>query len=164
MKSINPVFFVLFSISSFGQLSNSDSSNGDKVPLLTHRPGGVFESKIDSIAVKSKCYFIAGSSGGFSGKTVQYYFLNDGNIYRSENLTKKDSLIKKLSKKETKTVFKKLKALQLEKINLDHPGNMTYFIEEHIEGKVSSIKWGGKSAEVPPEVGAFYKYITDLVN
>src|SRR3982750_3489246 len=106
----NPIFFLLFTITSYGQAINTDTLN------------------IDSIAAKSKCYLVTGSGGGFSGQVIQYYVLSNGNVYKSESLKKENSLLKTLSKKETKSVFKKLKELHLEKVNFNHPGNMSHFI------------------------------------
>jgi hypothetical protein len=145
MKTIFPFFLVLISISALGQTTKTVST------------------EMDSIAAKSKCYFVAGSSGGFSGQVTRYYFLSDGNVYRTESLMKKDSLIRHLTKKETKTVFKKLKALHLEKTEFNHPGNMTYFIEQNKKGKVSTVKWGDSTKETPADISAFYKYIMDLI-
>jgi hypothetical protein len=146
MKTFYPVFFVLLSISAFSQTAKTTST------------------EVDSIAAKSKCYFVAGSSGGFSGQVTKYYFLSDGNVYRTESLMKRDSLIRHLTKKEAKTVFKKLKALHLEKIDFNHPGNMTYFIEQTKKGKASMVKWGDNSKETPADVSEFYKYIMDLIS
>jgi hypothetical protein len=146
MKTFYSLVFILSALSSSGQVLNSDSIN------------------IDSIAAKSKCYIVTGSSGGFSGQIVQHYFFSDGNIYRSESLGKKNSWVKKLSKKETKIVFKKLKALHLEKVDFNHPGNMTYFIEQHKNGIVNSIKWGDNKVQLPSDITTFHRYLMDIIS
>ena len=146
MKAFNPLFFLLFTITSQAQEIKSDTLN------------------IDSLAAKSKCYLVAGSGGGFSGQVVQYYVLSNGDVYRTESLTKESSLHKKLSKKETKSIFKKLKELHLEKMDFNHPGNMSYFIEQHKKGNVSSVKWGDNKTETPPEVSSFYKFLMEKIS
>ena len=77
---------------------------------------------------------------------------------------KKDSLIRHLTKKETKTLFKKLKALDLEKTDFNHPGNMTYFIEQTKKGKAILVKWGDGSIDTPAHILSFYQYTMDLIS
>jgi len=146
MKAFNSLFFILFTVTSYAQTTKSDTLN------------------IDSIAAKSKCYLVAGSGGGFSGQIIQYHVLNNGNVYRSESLKKESSLFKTLSKKEAKSIFKKLKELHLEKIDFNHPGNMSYFIEQHKKGNVHSVKWGDGAMPAPAEVSSFYKFLMEKIS
>ena len=118
---------------------------------------------IDSVAAKSKCYMVAGSGGGFSGQVIQYYIFSTGDVYRTKSLSKESTLFMTLSKKQTKNIFKKLKALQLEKMDFNHPGNMTYFIEQHKKENVHTVKWGDNAAQVPSNVSAFYKELMDTI-
>ena len=146
MKLILIVFSIFFSTAAYCQETKSITVN------------------IDSITGKSQCYIIVGSGGGFTGQVIKYFLLGNGNVYQSNSLIKESSWIKRLSKKETKSVYKKLDALQLDKMNFKHPGNVSYFIEKHGKDKVNSVTWGDNTNTVPAEVDSAYQFIMTKVS
>ena len=119
---------------------------------------------MDSLTAKAKCFFVIGSGGGFTGQEVKYYVFSSGQVYREDKLAKKSVLVKTIPKNEVKGLFKKLKSLNLEKMDFKHPGNMTYTLEKHSKGKEHTITWGDRAAATPPEVADFYKMVMEKIS
>lgn len=97
-----------------------------------------------------------GSGGGFTG-AVDEFILNGSGTLKSIKPFAKDTLIlKTLTKKDTKAIFKKLESKSISEIKLDVPGNMTNFITFSKAGKIiQKYQWAQGSA-VPNEISELF--------
>lgn len=115
-----------------------------------------------SISERNSCYFIVGSAGGFTGQSLRYYFFKDGSVYKQINTASELDRVRTISKKEVKKLFRELKSLQLKKTSFNHPGNITYSIEQHFKSEVASVAWGDSSVPVPASLKNFYRAAMDF--
>ncbi|MFN8353566.1 MAG: hypothetical protein U0Y10_03920 [Spirosomataceae bacterium] len=98
---------------------------------------------------------IVGSGGGFSGTGKEYILLENGTLYRRE--TPKDTTykVRVLFRSTAKKYFDKLAKLNVSKRKFNHPGNMSYYVTDHVSDKKSyTVTWG--SAVPPKDIKAFY--------
>ena len=70
-----------------------------------------------------------GSSGGFTQQTMVYKLLSNGQLSKSDDITKESVLLKQLKKSQTKKIFGQVYTLGLDTLNLNSPGNMSNFIQ-----------------------------------
>jgi hypothetical protein len=105
-----------------------------------------------------------GSGGGITGIWNEYTLQPDGQI--SVKNSKVDTLQKvvKLSKSDTKMIFKKASELKLDTLKLDSPGNMSYFVKFSDKDKFDyKVLWGGEKTP-PDSVKKFYKDFMGFVS
>jgi hypothetical protein len=107
-----------------------------------------------------KVYLTFGSGGGFTGKVIKYYMLEDGTIYTKSG----DEIIKlgKATKQMSTQVFANYESLGLHKINLNEPGNKYSFIERSNEGEKNAIMWG-KSSLDNSNVETYFSILMNIV-
>jgi exopolysaccharide biosynthesis protein len=111
---------------------------------------------------KSKIIF--GNGGGFTGQVNAYVLLENGQLFSSNSLTNETKELKVLKKKELKTLFKNMEALQMEKRTLDNPSNMYQFLEFVKEGKIHKYQWGNlKDKPEFEDVGKMYEQLIGLL-
>lgn len=104
-----------------------------------------------------------GDGGGFTGAVTEYILLENGQLYRFNSMEKDTVEIGKLKKKETKSLLMEVKALNLDKINIQEPGNMYYFISMKNGDKIYKITWGSATYTIDPKIEAFYKKLMNTV-
>lgn len=87
-----------------------------------------------------KTFLTFGSGGGFTGRVIKYYLLEDGTIYTKNG----DEIIKvgKTPKQMSKQVFVNYEKLGLSTSNVNEPGNRYSFIERNSGKNKSTIMWG----------------------
>jgi len=121
-----------------------------------------FSQKYSSTNLPDK-QLVFGSGGGASGQVKKYILLENGQLFSYNSLKKKTKEIKKANKEEAAKIFADLKALDLEKMNFNHPGNMTYFIRKKEGVDETEVRWGSPDHQEPAEIKEFYKRLTALV-
>lgn len=92
-----------------------------------------------------KKYLKFGTGGGFTGKVLTYYILEDGSVYTKigEEVTK----IGNAGKQMTTQVFANYETLGLHKVSLNEPGNKYSFIEKSNGEEKNMIQWGKEPLE-----------------
>lgn len=106
---------------------------------------------------------IFGSGGGITGAIDMYILLDNGQLFHSNSLTGENEELEKLSRKETKTCFKKLEAIQLDSIDFNHPGNRYYFLEEIKGDKKHRVTWGSNDHEVSEACQELYNQLRTVL-
>ena len=106
---------------------------------------------------------IFGRGGGISGEVNTYTLLENGQVFYNNSLTKENSEIKSLSKKEAISCFQKMDSLKLSEMNFDHPGNLYYFLEEVNGEERYRVTWGSNDYEVSSECKDFYKELRTTI-
>ncbi len=97
-----------------------------------------------------------GSGGGFTGAVDEYILNGNGTLKSIKPFAKDTVLLKTLSKKETKAIFKKLESKSLRNLKLDAPGNMTNFITVNKSGKIIHKYQWSQGATVPNEINELF--------
>lgn len=105
-----------------------------------------------------------GSGGGFAAAYNEYLFLENGQVFYFNSLTKESKELKTLAKKEAKKIYKNLASLNLAHYAINKSGNMNYYIRE-VKGKNQwEVKWGTDLTEVPEELKQFYKTLQSKIS
>lgn len=86
---------------------------------------------------RTKIYF--GHTGGFTNIEIKYLLLDNGTLFRitPEGPEKAG----KLSRPVRETIRESLQTAGFESMNVNEPGNMTYFIRVEKPGSVHEVKW-----------------------
>jgi len=93
--------------------------------------------KLLSDDATDKIYF--GNYGGFTNIPMDYVLFEKGQLYKIKN----DSLLKvhKISTAQNRDLEGLLKNTELEKLVLNEPGNITYYIKVVKSGSEHTYKW-----------------------
>jgi hypothetical protein len=84
-----------------------------------------------------------GSSGGFTGMTMEYLIKQDCKVYKS--ISDELHLINQLRKSEIARIEKQIEELNFEKLELNEKGNMTYFIELQTSTFKNRVMWSDQT-------------------
>jgi hypothetical protein len=114
--------------------------------------------KLLSDTSAERIYF--GKSGGFTNIPMSYVLIDNSYIFRVE----KDNYIpvRKLNRKEVIAINQQREEANLEKLTLNEPGNMTYYIRVVKESFEKEIKWTDTSTN--EQVKDLYKALIITVN
>jgi hypothetical protein len=90
---------------------------------------------------KDRIYF--GKTGGFTNIPMEYVLFEKGQLFKMEN----DSLLKvrKLGMKQIKSLDSLLAKAELDTLDLNEPGNITYHIKVVKSGSEKEVKWSDAS-------------------
>jgi len=97
-----------------------------------------------------------GSGGGFTGAVDEFILNGNGTLKTIKPFVKDTVLLKTLSFKDTKAIFKKLESKSFSNLKLDAPGNMTNFITFSKAGKVLQKYQWSQGATVPNEINELF--------
>jgi hypothetical protein len=100
-----------------------------------------------------------GNYGGFTNSSVDYILIDNAMIFKSD----KNDLtpVVKLNRQQTRSIQELVSKTGIEKLELNEPGNMTYYIRVVKPGLEKEIKWSGTS--VNPDVTDLYNSLMSLL-
>ena len=105
-----------------------------------------------------------GNEGGFTGKATTYKILEDGRSFYQGPRDKAFALADKLDKKVVTQLFSSFNDLGVMDLELNDPGNLTYFIHvDRPEKLKKSFKWGAEIKPVDPKIKALYMNMIHMV-
>jgi len=123
----------------------------------------VEEVKSD-ITPKGKRYAV-GQGGGFTGDYSEYILAEDGKVYKYDFKYDREVFYKELGKADLIYFMDKIEALGLDGIDINQPGNMSYYIEIRVNNtSVNKITWGANSYYPPIELVKFHKELFSKLN
>lgn len=99
---------------------------------------------------------IVGNEGGFAGTTNEYYVFENGQLFSYNSRQSTKVQLKPIDKKTVKQMFANYDNLGFSSMELEDPGNMTYYLKMESGDKKHQIRWGGVNEEVPPVVKKYY--------
>ena len=99
---------------------------------------------------------IFGSSGGFAGKTTKYKLYEDGSLFQLTN-NKSFVPMNPLDKNLAGQFFSNFNTLGFDRVDLDDPGNMTYFIIVQVGDRKKKLAWGGMNKDMPDDLETYYR-------
>ena len=99
-----------------------------------------------------------GEYGGFAGSFHEYVWLPNGQVFERKKFNGNFEPLKSIDA----SVFRQFSSLfhkaPLAQLDLQDPGNMSYFIRLVVDGQEKlNIVWGGENISVDPLVKAIYK-------
>ena len=100
-------------------------------------------------------HVLIGQGGGFTGEYETFKINSLGEIFKLEETDGSFSKTGSLDVGQTKSLFKDLKALEIEKMELHQPGNISFYIQIPVEGGVKKITWS-EETEVDENLTTFY--------
>ncbi len=105
-----------------------------------------------------RLYF--GKYGGFTNIPVDYSVIDGRHVFKIEN----DKYIPSapVSTRQWKEIKNLIASAGLYQLQLNEPGNMTYYIRTTINGTEKEIKWTDQTKN--PEVWQLYKALNSLLN
>lgn len=107
---------------------------------------------------------VFGSGGGFTGQVTEYHLDTEGNLKMIESLAGNETTMGKVKKSDLKKIFSALSALNLAEMEINHPGNMTYFIKEINKEASNEVIWGSEDYTVPDELQGLYDLLIASMN
>ena len=108
-------------------------------------------------APTAESFFIIGSGGGVTGKYTQYKVFEKGSVELYDFKSKKYIPYSTLSMSLNEKLWTELQALNLSKMNIDQPGNYTYYIEIEAPAGRHKVKWSDEFEGTPPELKQFFR-------
>jgi hypothetical protein len=100
----------------------------------------------------SAVYF--GSGGGFTGAVTEYLLCENGQMFVNNSLEDKWKKLESISKKEANELFENTLLLDWKTLELNDPGNFSYFIRLKNREVDKKIVWGGSAP--PADIQLLY--------
>jgi hypothetical protein len=121
-------------------------------------PGGIImivlscmsPEKIFNNPDAEKLYF--GNFGGFSNQSMDYVLIDHSRIFKIEQ--NDFSMVTRLDKHQVGELNELLQSVDIERMELNEPGNMTYYIRLVKPGLEKEIKWSDQTQY--PQVNQLY--------
>lgn len=106
---------------------------------------------------------VFGKGGGMVGSVDTYALLQNGQLFHTNSITKTPKELKGISTIESKELFLRMDALNLEQMDINHPGNVYYFLEDVGPNRTSRIVWGSTEHEIDTASKELYDHLIALV-
>ncbi|MDA3929089.1 MAG: hypothetical protein PF541_09025 [Prolixibacteraceae bacterium] len=100
-----------------------------------------------------------GNSGGFTNNTMEYLINGDGAIFKVQENEK--LYVKSLKKKDLKKLKESFLENDFKNIELNHPGNLSYFIAVKSIDYKNTIKWSDSNDSEKAEL--LYKNLLSTI-
>lgn len=110
----------------------------------------------------NKPFITIGNGGGFTGAISTFYLMEDGSLYRTGFDDTSFVFIGALENNLSDQMFTNYKSLNLDKIELDEPGNRYYFLSINDNGKEKKLLWGKNKID-NKNITIYHKNLMDLI-
>ena len=97
-----------------------------------------------------------GSEGGFAGTTAENYIFENGQFYSYESKNGALQELGTIEKTVVKQLFDNFTTLGFDKLELNDPGNLSYYIKMKTGEEEKVIRWGGMNEETPPLLKQYF--------
>lgn len=104
-----------------------------------------------------------GSGGGFTGMYKHYTLFKNGQLFKKEGKEEQFTAMKAADRNQVTQVFKNYQVLNLAEVEIDEPGNMTYYIAYKDKEGEHKMTWGGTNKQAAQEVKLFYQLLNQIV-
>ncbi len=106
---------------------------------------------------------IFGKGGGFTGKVKEYCLMSDGSLFKDSNIKEDMSKMDPIDKERANQIFDAYKALKLNQLDLDSPGNNYSYIIMRNGNSEHKLQWGSQNAKPSKEVKIFFSNLQHLM-
>lgn len=101
--------------------------------------------------------YAIGKSGGFNGEVIEFILNENGKVYKYDYRYDREYFYKDLEKVDLHYFLEKIEKLGLEGIDINEPGNITYYIDVRIgQNSINKIVWGNHLYYPPKNLVAFH--------
>ncbi len=106
--------------------------------------------------------YCVGQGGGFTGEYIEYSFSEDGKVYKRDFDYERDVYYKDLSETDLSYFLTEIRRLGIESAELNHPGNISKYIEiRERESTINKTTWGEYNYDPPEDM---VKLFNELYN
>lgn len=104
--------------------------------------------------------YAIGKGGGFTGDYTEYILNENGKVYKYDYKYDREVYYKTLGKADLIYFLEQIEALGLEGIDINQPGNISYYIDVRIgQESQNKIVWGDHQYYPPKNLTEFHKEI-----
>jgi len=109
-------------------------------------------------------WMVIGHGGGFTGQTIEYQIAESGKVIRRNSLTNSEEEMKSITKDAYIQIESNYEKLGLDKIQLNQPDNMYYYVIFFKEGYTHKIVWNNNDeSEVQAKLQLFFNTVLHRV-
>jgi hypothetical protein len=102
--------------------------------------------------------YAVGQGGGFTGAYTEYILEENGKVYKYDFKYDREVYIKDLEKVQLNYFLERIKELGLDGVEINQPGNMSYYIDIRIgKSSYNKIVWGANLYYPPNDLVEFQK-------
>lgn len=112
-------------------------------------------------AVSDSPRLIFGNGGGFTGAYTIFELKADRRVFALLPDSAQHQ-VKRISNNQAKALFAQADKLRASHPSFNYPGNMTWFIQYHVNNEIVEYKWGDTEKLIPSEVKDFYTQLIEL--
>ncbi|MEE9438663.1 MAG: hypothetical protein V3V14_06650 [Saprospiraceae bacterium] len=105
---------------------------------------------------------ILSHGGGFTGEVKTFYLLENGQLFKSDDIAGTICSQKELKTNFSKQIFSNYKTLGINKMSRDTPGNMVYSITMKDKNGEHKIEWG-RGQEGTEMLQVFYSNVMNMI-
>lgn len=104
--------------------------------------------------------YAIGKGGGFTGDYTEFILNENGKVYKYDYKYDREVFYKELDKVDLNYFLEQIEELGLEGIDINQPGNISYYIEVKIgQNSINKIVWGANLYYPPKELVTFHDEI-----
>jgi hypothetical protein len=106
---------------------------------------------------------IFGKGGGFTGESIEYSLLSNGQIFKGTNKEGNVIELKKLKKRKVDQIFKNYHLLKFDEMMINRPGNIYYYLELKQGELKHKIQWGAHDFNCPETLNIYFSNLMATV-
>lgn len=105
-----------------------------------------------------------GQGGGVTGEKTMYFLKESGELWVKKNSQTELALVRKLSSKELKTVYKELAKCNVDELALSEPDNIYFFLNlrDTQDADLKNLVWGKPNGEATEELNKLKTLLLSL--
>lgn len=104
--------------------------------------------------------YAIGKSGGFTGEVIEFILNENGKVYKYDYKYDREYFYKDLDKVDLHYFLEEIEKLGLDGVDINEPGNITYYIDVRIgQNSINRIVWGKNLYYPPKELVTFHDEI-----
>ncbi len=106
--------------------------------------------------------YAVGQGGGFTGEYTEFILSENGKVHKYDFRYDREVYFKDIEKIDLNYFLEKIEELSLEGIEMNNPGNMTYYIDVRIgKTSINKIVWGSYNFNPDKELTDLHKELFD---
>lgn len=119
-------------------------------------------TKVSTIENFNGKVIIFGSKGGFTNSTTEYRIYENGQFEKYLKSAQSIEPLNRLASNQCDQIFNNFYSLGLDKMDVDEPGNMSYFIQMKNGNSNKKLRWKSADATVPHQLKQYYKILGQI--
>ncbi len=103
-----------------------------------------------------------GTSGGFAGTTSENYFFENGQFMHHTSRPKNTITHKNIDQAIIDQAFSNFYSLGFDKLEINDPGNLNYYIKVKEGSNEKVLLWGGNNEPTPELLMVYFKNLSQI--